>query len=197
MKKYAFILFALLSLTSCTKDEPTPEIDQEELGGAKLIFTAVEKQEIDGKVSYLPVEGEEVQEIKFDDKTFLPEAGAHVDLEEGHTYKMDLIAYDFLKREVQQTFLNKPENHQAFLLGADEKILSFEYGDEHNVGISNYITIHEGDKKVQLQYIMCHLTAAAKQTLKASDWNNPDISVGSVDLKLVFEVHLVKEDHHH
>lgn len=45
MNKYIFILFiALSTLTACSKNDPTPEIDQEELGSATLIFTPVTKK---------------------------------------------------------------------------------------------------------------------------------------------------------
>src|SRR5690606_284073 len=198
MKNY--ILLALISVftfSACTKEDPVPEVDQEQLSTATLTFTRVEKEVIDGKAVYTPIAGEETSSIKFEGPSYLPEVGAHLHLHVGEVYKLELKTTDFYGRESQQTFLNRSDNHQAFLLGADDSVLDFEYGDENNVGITAYITVKKASNTLQLNYIMRHLSANAKQQLKASDWNNSSIKLGEVDLDLRFEAHLVEEDHEH
>lgn len=198
MKNY--ILLALISVftfSACTKEDPVPEVDQEQLSTATLTFTPVEKEVIDGKTVYAPIAGEETSSIKFEGPSYLPEVGAHLHLHVGEVYKLELKTTDFYGRESQQTFLNRSDNHQAFLLGADDSVLDFEYGDENNVGITAYITVKKASNTLQLNYIMRHLSANAKQQLKASDWNNSSIKLGEVDLDLRFEAHLVEEDHEH
>lgn len=197
MKNY--ILFALISVftfSSCTKNDPVQEVDQEELSTATLIFTPVEKEIKDGKTIYTPIEGEEAESIKFKAPSYLPEVGTHLDLHVGETYRLDLKTTDFAGRASEQTFLNRPDTHQAFLLGVDNTVLDFEYADQNNVGITAYITVKK-EGAVVLNYVMRHLSTASKQTLKASDWNNASIKLGAVDLDLKFEAHLVAEEHGH
>lgn len=199
MKNY--ILLALISVflvSACTKDDPTPEVDQEQLSSANLIFTPVEKTVKNGKITYTPIAGEEIQTIKFAGPTYLPEVGAHLDLHVGDTYQLDLNTTDFAGRASQQTFLNRPESHQAFLLGVDNSVLDFVYGDENNVGITAYITVKK-EGSVVLNYIMRHLRPNVKQNITAADWNNTNYTkfTGDNDLDLKFEAHLVGSDHGH
>lgn len=197
MKNYVLLaLMSVYTLSSCTKEEPVSEVDQEQLSTAALVFTPVEKIENDGNTTYNPIAGEEIQSIKFEGLTYLPEGGAHLHLHVGDTYRLDLKTTDFYGRESQQTFLNRAENHQAFLLGADNSYLDFVYADDSNVGISAYITVKKASNTMKLNYIMRHVSSSAKKQLKASDWNNSSIKVGEIDLDLQFEAHLIDEDQH-
>src|SRR5690606_41479663 len=81
MKNY--ILLALISVftfSSCKKDDPVQEVDQEQLSTATLIFTPVDKEIKDGKTVYTPKLDEEVHTMKFEGPTYLPEVGAHLHL---------------------------------------------------------------------------------------------------------------------
>ncbi|MCA5004759.1 hypothetical protein [Sphingobacterium bovistauri] len=199
MKNY--ILLALISIftfSSCTKDDPTQELDQEQLNSATLIFTPVVKETKDGKATYTPMQGEEAHSIKFEAPTYLPPVGTHLHLHVGHTYKLELKTTDFAGRASEQTFLNRPENHQAFLLGAENTELDFVYADETNVGITAYITVKQ-EASVVLNYVMRHLRPNVKKNITAEDWNNTEYTkfTGDNDLDLKFEVHFVDEDHGH
>lgn len=195
MKNYTLsLLLILFTLVSCTKNDPTAEIDQEELGSATLIFTPVSKNEEED--SYPPIEGAEVLSISFKGSPLLPPAGEHVHLTTGLTYKMELVSYDFAGREVQHTFLQRADTHQAFLLNAPVSSLSFEYADDQ-VGVTSYLTIVEDMEVKMLRFIMRHLNPGVKSRIKASDWNNQDYSqfTGANDLDLKFEAHFAEEDH--
>lgn len=196
MKNYLLLaLISVFTFSSCTKDDPVQEIDQEQLSTATLVFTPVEKTVNDGKPSYTPIAGEEIQQIKFEGPSYQAEVGAHLHLHVGETYRLDLKTTDFYGRESQQTFLNRPENHQAFLLGTSEEFLDFIYADDTNVGITAYITVKKASQTLGLKYIMRHLSASAKNQLQASDWNNSTFNLGSIDLELRFEAHLIEGDH--
>lgn len=200
MKNY--ILLALISVftfTSCKKDDPVQELDQEETSTATLIFTPVEKEIKDGKTVYTPIVDEEEQSIKFQGPDYKAELGAHLHLHVGETYKLELKTIDFAGRASEQTFLNRPENHQAFLIGADNTALDFEYADENNVGITAYITVKKEKSSFTLNYIMRHLRPNVKQNIKATDWNNVNYMqfTGDNDLDLQFEAHFVEEEHGH
>jgi len=197
MKKLLFVL-TLFALTSCSKNEPTLEIDQEELGTATLIFTPVEEHDHDGHTHYDPIAGENPEVVKFTGSQLLPEVGAHVHLEVGHTYKLELKTTDFAGRESQQSFLNRADTHQAFLLGSPENTIEFTYADDQ-VGVTAYIKVLKSSSTSTWQYIMRHLNNGVKQNIKASDWNNANYTkfTGSNDLNLKFEVHLVENEHNH
>lgn len=199
MKNHLLLTFTVLLLfSSCTKNDPIAEVDQEQLSSAILLFTPVEREIIDGKTIYTPIEGEKIETIRFEAPSYLPEVGTHVDLHIAETYKLELKTTDFSGRESQQTFLNRPENHQAFLLGADVSLIDFEYADETNVGITAYITVKKTSNKLVLNYIMRHLNTNVKQNIKSTDWNNKDYKIfsGANDLDLKFEAHFVEEHEH-
>ena len=201
MKNY--ILLALISVftfSSCKKDDPIQEVDQEELSAASLTFTPVEKEVIDGKTIYTAIAGEEIQSIKFEGPNYLPDVGKHLDLHVGETYKMELKTTDFAGRSSEHAFVNRAENHQAFLLGAENDLLDFEYGEVNNVGVTAYITIKKISDKINFIYVMRHLNNDVKSKITASDWNNNNylnLFSGANDLELKFQAHLVEEDHTH
>lgn len=199
MKKHIFtILIAITTLSSCSKDDPTPEIDQEELGSASLTFTPVEKKEVNGTTTYLPIAGEESQEVKFTGAQLLPPVDLHLHLHVGETYKMELKSFDFANRESQQTFIQRADSHQAFLLNAPTGSLDFVYADDQ-VGVTAYITTLKETNSFSLRYIMRHLNTGVKSRIKPSDWNNSNYSqfTGANDLDLKFTVHFTEEHHDH
>lgn len=182
MKKYLFALFiAVITLSSCSKDDPTPEIDQEEVGKAVLTFTPVEK--VNG--TYKPIADETPESIEFTGTQMLPPVDAHLHLHVGETYKMELKSFDFAGRESQNTFLNRHETHQAFLLGTAANTVSFEYGDDNNVGVTAYITINEEAATSTWRYIMRHLNPGVKNQIQSADWNNTNFTQFTGDRKSV------------
>lgn len=198
MKKNIFLLLLFLFsiMAACTKDSPTPEIDQEELGAANLIFTPVVKN--GEQNSYIPIPNEEVVTLSFKGNPLLPPVGEHIHLTTGMTYKMELVSFDFAGREVQHTFIQRADTHQAFLLNAPVNSLSLEYGDDQ-VGVTSYITIKEDMEVTLLRFVMRHLNTGVKSRIKASDWNNKDYDqyTGANDLDLKFEAHFSSEEHAH
>lgn len=197
MKKYLFTLFiAVATLSSCSKNDPIPEVDQEELGTAKLTFTPVEVVEVNGNTTYTIIEGEESEEILFTGKQLLPPVGSHIHLHVGETYKMQLETTDFAGRSSEDTFVQRADVHQAFLLNAPIGSLEFVYGDDQ-VGVTAYITVLKEESSFPLRYVMRHLNNGVKSRIKPSDWNNPNFTqyTGANDLDLKFEAHFVTEAH--
>jgi len=200
-----FIAFAaILSTTSCSKDDPTPEEDQEEVSSAELTFTEVEREAHGDHYHYNDIANAETATVKFDNKG-LPSVGAHLHLENGKTYRLTLKALDFAGRETQQTFIDRADIHQVFILGAPEGALDYVYADKDangnavNVGVTGYITVLKtADNAFTFRYILRHLNSGVKANIKASDWNNPDFAkfTGENDLDLKVEVHLVNEGEH-
>lgn len=188
----SLLAIAVLLVASCSKD-PIPEVPQEEVASAKLIFT-----EVDWHGDHADaIDDPEVVEITFD-AGGLPPAGLHVHLEEGKTYRLSLVAYDFANREIQQEFVNSADRHQAFILGVPAENIDYTYGDDQ-VGVTGYVHVLEhAENDFVFNYILRHLNTGVKAGITAADWNNPNYTQfgGSNDLDLKFELHLVEHDDH-
>lgn len=198
----ALILFAF---SSCSKNDPVPEIDQEEVGSAKLIFTEVEREAHGDHYHYNDIKDANVESISFSGSNMVPPVGAHLHLQVGKTYRLDLVATDYLGRETQQTFVQRADVHQAFLLGAPENTLTYVYADRDeankriNVGVKGYLTVEKESKTFVFRYIMRHLNTGVKERITAQDWNNSNFTqfTGANDLDLKAELHLVTAPHAH
>lgn len=205
MKK-AIIYFSLLIFiaftSSCSKDDPTQEHDAEEVSQASLIFTEVESDQQGG---YRDVKDGQKETVTFSGSQYLPPAGLHLHLFEGKTYRLDLIAKDFAGRETQHTFLNRADIHQAFILGAPDKVLAYQYADKSSdgkdlqVGVKGYLHVEAASSTFVFRYIMRHLNPGVKSKIKASNWNNENYTqfTGANDLDLKVEIHPVAADHGH
>ncbi|NGF57069.1 hypothetical protein G5B00_11150 [Parapedobacter sp. SGR-10] len=209
MKNTFYFTIALLfvfNITSCTKDDPTPELDQEEVGGAKITFTEVEREAHDDHYHYKDIDDPETETIEFSGTQMLPPVGAHVHLDKGKTYRFQLVATDFAARETQQTFVEKADNHFVFILGIPEGAAEIVYKDKKedgtnvSVGVTGYLTVTKETESFTLRYIMRHLNNGVKANIDpATDWSNTDFTkfTGSNDLDLKFEAHFVDGDHGH
>lgn len=226
----AMIFFgsAFIFITSCDKDD-APDTDREGIQRSELIFT-----EVTGGSSLYPhgdhfhglggaVEGESVV-VKFDEDGRATENG-HLHLESEAIYKIELKAWDYNGREVQQDFIASKEvadNYKAFLIGgnfalnvnsdAQEGAIfqprELQYGDGSDIGgqlettgvVSYFIIGHEnedGDKDVT--FVLRRLNAGVKPTITRSDWNRQDYAsafAGENVLELTFEIHPEHGDHH-
>jgi len=204
-KKYFYLIAStfLFLATACSKDDPTPEIDQEEISLASLTFTEVERELHNDHYHYNAIENGDVEVIEFGNNGLAP-SGIHLDLEVGKTYKVALLAKDFAGRETQQTFLERHETHQAFLIGAPSETLEYVYADRDaqnkkiNVGVTGYLTVLKKSDKFLFSYILRHLNEGVKSTIAATDWNNANYNkfTGANDLELKVEVHLLDADDH-
>lgn len=195
----------VLTFQSCSKDDPTPENDQEEVGGAQLIFTEVEREAHGDHFHYNPIEMPETDTVTFSGTPPLAPVGTHLHLEVGKTYKLELVAKDYAGRETQKTFIDRDDIHQVFILGAPTGTLDYVYADKKedgtkvNVGVTGYLTVNSLSNTFVLNYILRHLNPGIKQNITALDWNNINYTSfsGATDLDLKVEVHLVDGDHDH
>jgi len=198
------ILASFLTFQSCSKDAPTPEVDQEEVSSATLTFTEVEAEKHDDHFHYHEIKNPEVETVEFTGNNFLPPVGAHLHLEVGKSYRFNLKVKDFAGRESQQTFIDRADQHFAFLLGAPTGSISAEYSDKTadgkaaNVGVSGYINVLKASNSFNFRYVMRHLNPGVKQTINPkTDIFNTEFNKfgGANDLDLKVEIHLVEEDH--
>ena len=189
----SFIVFT----ASCSKDDPTPEIPQEEIGSTTLTFTEVEWDTDHAH----DLEAPEVVTVTFDEDG-LPPVGAHLHLDAGKTYRLTLTATDFVGRPgAEQEFLEESDMHQLFFLGAPEGVLDYQYADADNkqVGVTGYLQVLKLSDSFVFNVILRHLNEGVKAGITADDWNNPEYTKfsGENDLDLKVEVHVVDGDHDH
>lgn len=210
MKRISIVfILALLGFQfqSCEKDDPTPEVDQEEVGTATLTFTEVEAELHGDHYDYHDIADPDVETITFSGTDMLPPVGAHVHLEEGKSYRFELKTTDFAGRESQQTFVERDDIHYAFILGAPENTLRVEYADRKSdgtrvaVGVTGYLTVLDHSNTFVMEYVMRHLNPGVKAQINtAEDWNatNYQRFGGANDIHLRFEMHFVEgHDHDH
>ncbi len=211
MKKFSFYLLTLftalffLTLQSCSKKDPVPEDDQEEVGGVTLTFTEVEREAHGDHYHYNDIPNADVETVSFSGNPLLPPVGAHLDLEEGKTYRLKMVAKDFAGRETQQTFIDREDIHQAFLLGAPTGSLEYVYADRKadntkvNVGVTGYLTVLKEASPFTFRYVLRHLNPGVKAGITAADWNNVNFTKfsGENDLDLKVQLHLVHGGHQH
>jgi len=207
MKNYAFIniIFAsIILLSSCSKDSPVPEVDQEEVSGATLSLIEVEAEEHGDHYHYHDIIGGDTTNITFSGEGFLPPVDAHVHLEVGKAYKFELKIKDFAGRESQQSFIERDDQHFAFLLGIPQQSIIAEYADmkldstKVKVGINGYLRVQKASESFTFRYLMRHLNPGVKSEINpTTDIFNADFAKfgGANDLDLKFQMHLVESGH--
>lgn len=183
----------LIFLAACSKDEPTPEIPQEEIKSATLTFTEVEW--LDDQPHDL--EDPAVITIKFEDGLPAEGSNSHIHLDAGATYQLTLSTTDFAGREgAEQEFLDDADIHQVFILGAPEGVLDYDYGDAEGarVGVTGYLHVLKPSEGFVFNFILRHLNEGVKSSITADDWNNPQYTKfsGENDLDLNVELHPVE-----
>lgn len=223
----ALVGFTVFSLASCNKDDDNDPI-KEGIERAELILTEISGEAVEAHGDHFhglgnAVEGESIV-IKFDENG-VATANGHLHLEADAVYKIELKAWDYTGKEVQNDFIaNKAtaDNYKAFLIGGDfilnpdsddESGAIFQPREQHyadgsavsgqyeTTGILSYFTIgHDNEgPTVEVTYVLRKLDAGVKETITRLDWNRSDYATafrGANVLELRFEIH-AEEGHHH
>lgn len=136
-------------LSSCEKDDPVPEIDQEVITDVTLRFTEVNELNEPIIESSFEVEAVDAQGISLG---VSPEIGIISSLEPGKKYLLDIELYNSLADEnVTEEVAADDEEHQFYFLGSalvgEAAFLSYSYndmdGNGNPVGLQGYITVNE------------------------------------------------------
>jgi len=203
MKTKKILLAAILFvsvLTACKKDNE--ELIQEGIERAELTFTEVDGHahgdhfhDLADKTGVTPIV------VKFNNKGAAT-SGGHMHIEADAIYKIQLKAWDYTGKEVQNDFIaNKTaaDNYKAFFVGGnfilnakttDESGAIFQprettYGDGTAVsgtggigttGVLSYFTVghsNEGATK-EVSFILRKVNAGVKANITRNDWNRND-----------------------
>jgi hypothetical protein len=208
------------SFTSCNNDDEEPVI-REGIEKSELIFTEVTGGEAIGAHGDHfhglgdAVEGES-QTVTFN-REGAATSGGHLHLDPDGIYKLELKAWDYTGREIQQDYIKDKataDGYKAFLVG-DQLVLNpdtddetgaifqpreQEYGDGTAVegqyettGILNYFTVGESNEGAySVTYVLRKLDPGVKWEITRMDWNDPAYATrfsGTDVLTLDFEIH--------
>lgn len=217
---------ALFSFISCSEDE-TPLI-REGIEKAELVFTEVSGEGLYPHGNHFHGLGNVVDGdshvIKFD-ATGRAISGGHLHLEADAIYRVDLRAWDYAGKAVQNDFISNKataDNFKAFLIGggftlnpdtdnqsgAIFQTRETKYGDNTDVngqyettGIISYFTAGHSNEgpTVDVTYVLRKLNNGVKANITRTDWNDDNYKVkfsGENVLELKFEIH-AEEGHSH
>lgn len=201
----AFILFSTFFMASCSKDDPQPEIEQEEPDRALLIFTK------------LDATGNETQtkvEVDFDELSHdhdhahastatVSEEGhehAHIHLDPNSTYRLNIEMYRD-GQMINDEFIKAADEHQFFFFAKDEtgKAVSnfinyiYEDKDKNNypIGLKGKFSTF-GTGAADIQVIFSHGLDKAKVPAGVYNYENYSL-IGDTDMDQTFELHIEAE----
>lgn len=177
----AIAIVLLVSFTSCSKNDPVPELDQEEYNSVQLTF---EHGTYANNV-FTPSDEETV--INFT-KNGTPTPAAII-LTEGESYRMKInILLD--DESINQEIIDEADEHQFFFLGSPEGVFDYKYEDDQ-VGLTGILSaLKQTSAPFDFQILLRH--ALNKDHTAAQSWNNAQyVEAGGADdlnIKLKIQV---------
>jgi len=177
----AVIAFTALVLSSCSKDDPVIEIDQEEYNAAQIVF--IPGQMENGGF----VESED--EIVIDFAKDGTPSSHHTHLHAGQAYRMKISLFNN-GENINQEIIDDGDEHQFFFLGAPEGVFDYTYED-NQLGLSGILTVKAATESAfEFNIILRH--GLNKDHAAAQKWNNPQHvqAGGADDLNFKFEIHV-------
>lgn len=190
VKSLSFIALALLFIvgfSACSKDDPIPEIDQEEYNAIELILRKGTQTE-NGFV----LSDEKEIKIAFT-KEGVP-SPHHVHIDQGAAYRMEVNLFHN-GNNINQEIMDSAEEHQFFFLGAPSDLLNYEYED-NKVGLKGILEVvgTSGDA-FDFNIVLRH--GLNKNHSAAQQWNNLNYAQagGADDVNVKVEFHVSSAPH--
>lgn len=199
-QKLKVILTLLLPLTvfisSCVKDDPVPEINQEVITDLTLRFTALDESDTPIAGDFFEVKASDEEGISLGNS---PQVGTISGLEPGRKYQLEVFLYNSIANEdVTEEVAEDDEAHQFYFLGTallgNESFLSYSYGDTDQngnpLGLVGVVSVNEAPavNTGTFRLILRHnlnkdLTAAQNPNFEAFEQAG-----GESDLDVTFQV---------
>lgn len=190
VKSLSFIALALLFIvgfSACSKDDPIPEIDQEEYNAIELILRKGTQTE-NGFV----LSDEKETKITFT-KEGVP-SPHHVHIDQGAAYRMEVNLFHN-GNNINQEIMDSADEHQFFFLGAPSDLLNYEYED-NKVGLKGILEVvgTSGDA-FDFNIVLRH--GLNKNHSAAQQWNNLNYAQagGADDVNVKVEFHVSSAPH--
>jgi|SRR5690606_24034137 len=181
-------LLLVVSFSSCSKNDPVPELDQEEHDAVQVVLQhgSVVNNEF--------IASDEETVINFA-KNGTP-TPKHVHLTEGESYRMKInMLYN--GENINQEIIDEADEHQFFFLGSPEGIFDYKYEDA-NIGLQGILNVLDhSDLNFDFNIILRH--GLNKDHASAQAWNSKTYvqAGGADDLNIKVEFHVTASDEGH
>lgn len=176
-KTAGIISAMLLVFTSCKKDDPVHEHDNEEIANLTLTFTRN-----DGRTDVPSEEKVSFLAGQTDQKDITLHKGA---------YNLVITAFDLEGHPVHQEIAESADEHQFFFVGPTKEQVSYTYSDA-TVGLSGVWTALQTAERIPVDLVLMH--GLNKSRVSAADWNNANyfnLAGGSVDVRASFTIKVI------
>ena len=189
-----FVSFSLC-LTSCEKEDPVPEVDQEVITDVTLLFSEVDESGEIVAGSGFEVVARDAEGISLGN---FPEIDTIEGLEAGKKYLLQISLYNGIAGEdVTVEVAEDDTEHQFYFLGStlvgETAFLSYEYNDEDSnaqpVGLRGYVTV--GSPAIATGTFRIVLRHDLNKTFEGSNdpnFENFEQAGGETDLDVTFQV---------
>jgi len=207
---FTFIILSALFISSCSKDTPQPEVEQEEPDRALLTFTKLDANgnetqtkvtvDFDGLSHDHDHDHAHASSATVSAEDEHDHAHAHIHLEANSTYRLQIEMYR-AGQMINNEFIKAADEHQFFFFAKDEagKTVSniftyvYEDKDQNNLPIGlkgKFTTLGAGQADIQV--ILSH--GLDKYKVPAGVYNYDKYSlVGDTDMDQTFELHIKAE----
>lgn len=183
----ALALLVSFSFSACSKDDPVPEIDQEEYNALELVLTKGTLTD-DG---FVPSD-DKVTKVTFT-KEGVP-TPHHVHIDEGAAYRMEVNLFHDGK-SINQEILDSADEHQFFFVGAPAGLLNYQYEDDR-VGLRGILqVVGTSDEAFDFNMVLRH--GLNKSHSASQQWNNMNYAQagGADDVNVEVEFHVSSAPH--
>lgn len=188
MKKNQFIfiaitaIFLIISFTSCSKNDPVPELDQEEYNSVQLIFEH-------GTYANNVFTPSDIETIVTFTKNGTP-TPENISLTEGESYRMRINI--LLNGEsINEEIIDETDEHQFFFLGSPEGVFDYKYEDDQ-LGLTGILSaLKKTSEPFDFQILLRH--ALNKDHAAAQIWNNSQYveAGGADDLNIKLKIQVI------
>ncbi|RCH54078.1 hypothetical protein DJ568_14440 [Mucilaginibacter hurinus] len=188
----AIIIGSTLFLNACKKDNPVPEVNQEEFDGAVFNFI-----ELEGHDDHFHETTDTTKVILKADGSASP---SHMHLTEGHTYKL-LINIFKNNRIINQEFIDEGDIHQFFFIPSKPDYIKYTYLDrdknDRPIGFVGNVEVLKADNGAfDFKVVLRHGLNKAHSAAQAWDNANYSQAGGATDMEAEFEIHPSEHDGH-
>ncbi|TCK85211.1 hypothetical protein [Albibacterium bauzanense] len=178
----AIALLLIVSITSCSKNDPIPELDQEEYNSIQLVF---EHGTYTNNV-FTPSDGETL--VTFT-KDGTPTPGT-INLTEGKSYRMKINLLSD-NESINQEIIDEADEHQFFFLGSPDGVFDYKYEDDQ-IGLTGILSaLKETNAAFDFQILLRH--ALNKDHAAAQAWNSKTYveAGGADDLNIKLKIQVI------
>ncbi|UCS92917.1 hypothetical protein KZP23_19965 [Echinicola marina] len=190
-----FLLGLTIILTSCSKDDPVPELDQEVITDVTLTFTEVDESglSIGSSMDFVASsEGGLSLDGNLDIETI-------IGLESGKSYRMEITAYNGIADEdITEEIEEEADEHQFYFLGSafvgENSFMEYAYDDTDTngnpIGLNGIVKVDENlvSNSGKIRIVLRHDLDKSFTGADNPHWENYVQAGGESDLDLSFEV---------